>query len=52
LTNGKLSTSIYNVTIAKAEFAFIDVNFIPSAKTDPSETEDPCIGTDLDVKPL
>jgi hypothetical protein len=41
LEKSKLSTSVYHPHLAKAEFDFIDINFIPSGKADPLETEDP-----------
>ena len=39
LTNGKLSTTPYNVARARAEFLFIDFNFKPKGKADPKEFE-------------
>ena len=39
LTNGKLSTTPYNVGCAHAEFPFVTLNFKPKGKADPKEFE-------------
>jgi len=41
LKNGKLSTTPYDPKIAKAEFPFIDLSFVPSVKPDPKDDKDP-----------
>ena len=41
LESSKLSTSVYHPNIARAEFNFIDMTFMPAGRADPQDTEDP-----------
>ena len=41
LESSKLSMSVYHPNIARAEFNFIDMTFMPAGRADPQDTEDP-----------
>ncbi|KAJ8090975.1 hypothetical protein PM082_024899 [Marasmius tenuissimus] len=42
----KLSTTLYNFIRAHTEYSFIDINFCPPGKPDPSEYEGGCVDSD------